>query len=305
MHMLRSSISARNETGMITQLAVVLATFGFVGFVLNRPHLFAIRSDEEKKREGYLHFWAVMSYMMGVQDEFNVCLLPLKAAQIEYDIIMRNMGYPYIQAETRLFRKVVGGLVNDLNPYNPLMEYDSQVFIIRRACGVPGYQHWVDKDSEKPYRNIFTKDDIMTINCPLVSDKILLLRKENDRSQYAINNCDEDNDDKVDLDYHIMDAGRLCQLIGVPGQTLHLIEVERDFNEYRQHLNANEYENLNNSSKLYLNANIVFIALMRFRIFVFVAETLLNFILFLMGVVQRRRLMKIRNRLLKFLQNTV
>lgn len=298
MHMLRSSISARKDTGIISQLAVVLATFGFVGFVLNRPQYFAICSEEKEKREGYLHFWAVINFMMGVQDEFNICLLPLAAAQIEYDIIMRNMATPYILAETKLFRKVVRGLVKDLQPFNPLMEYESQVFLIRRACGIPDFQHRVDLESEEVYRNIFTKEDIRKINFPLVRDKILLVKLEGDLS-LKYHNLDEDAPWKIDLNYETMDPDRLCQLIDIPGVRLRVTEVARD--EIKERFNSSAYDKLNWRSKFFLNANITLIFLLRFRIIVYLMEVLLNISLCLMKFVQKRRLAKIIHKLSNFI----
>jgi hypothetical protein len=71
----------RGDLG-ITQAALAITTFGFMGFPLIKPHLMSIKHDCDEDREGFVHMWAVISSMLGVKNEFNICLHPLPVVEL-------------------------------------------------------------------------------------------------------------------------------------------------------------------------------------------------------------------------------
>jgi hypothetical protein len=83
MHLCASKLAAsKNYPWTITQNALAMTTFGFMGYALIKPHLLGIKHDNDDDREAYVHFWAVIASMLGVQDEFNMCLFPVKVVEM-------------------------------------------------------------------------------------------------------------------------------------------------------------------------------------------------------------------------------
>jgi ER-bound oxygenase mpaB/B'/Rubber oxygenase, catalytic domain len=67
----------------LTPLLMSMTSFGFMGFALVRPHLLGIRHSNKKDREGFVHVWAVLGYMLGIKDEFNMCLHPIEVVEMQ------------------------------------------------------------------------------------------------------------------------------------------------------------------------------------------------------------------------------
>lgn len=58
----------------ISQTALALTLFGFMGLALIRPKMLGIQTKCYRDREGFVHLWAVFGAMLGIKDEFNMCL---------------------------------------------------------------------------------------------------------------------------------------------------------------------------------------------------------------------------------------
>lgn len=81
MHLLTSRSMQEKGLGMISQAAMAMTKFGFMGYALVRPHLLGIKYDNKEDREAFVHLWAVIGHMLGVKDEFNMCLHPLEVVE--------------------------------------------------------------------------------------------------------------------------------------------------------------------------------------------------------------------------------
>lgn len=81
-HFASSQSSGINDLGYITQYGMVLTQFGFMGYALIRPQLLGIKNDSTEDLEGFVHFWAVVGYMLGVKDEFNMCFHSLEVVKV-------------------------------------------------------------------------------------------------------------------------------------------------------------------------------------------------------------------------------
>jgi hypothetical protein len=82
MHLLASRASAKNGYEVISQCLMAWTQFGFMGFALVKPHMLGIRHDNKEDREGFVHFWAVIGAMLGIKDEFNMCLHSLEVVEM-------------------------------------------------------------------------------------------------------------------------------------------------------------------------------------------------------------------------------
>jgi hypothetical protein len=71
-----------NGYGRILQGAMMGTQFGFMGYALVRPHLLGIKHDNDEDREGFVHLWATVGFMLGIKDEFNMCLHSLEVVVV-------------------------------------------------------------------------------------------------------------------------------------------------------------------------------------------------------------------------------
>lgn len=84
MHLCASRVAEKDNQGyrIIPQAAMSGTVFGFMGFALVKPHQLGIKHDNNEDREAFVHFWAVIGSMLGVKDEFNMCLFPLDVVEM-------------------------------------------------------------------------------------------------------------------------------------------------------------------------------------------------------------------------------
>lgn len=82
MHLLASRSAETNGVGFIPQCAMAMTKFGFMGYALVRPHMLGIRHDNKEDQEAFVHLWAVIGFMLGVKDEFNMCLHSLEVVKM-------------------------------------------------------------------------------------------------------------------------------------------------------------------------------------------------------------------------------
>lgn len=81
MHVSASTSGKAKGLGNISQVDLTSTQFGFMGYALTRPHLLGIRSNNKLDKEGFVHFWAVIGFMLGIEDQFNTCLFPLEVVE--------------------------------------------------------------------------------------------------------------------------------------------------------------------------------------------------------------------------------
>lgn len=125
-----------------------------------RPQFLGIRSDNREDREGFIHFWAVIGHMLGVHDEYNMCLFDIETVESICLIMLRYIFIPIIQLETPKFKAMTKALLKGLSAFLPHMSYEIQMFFVKRIIGVPGYQYDVDLSKEKICRPIFSTEEL-------------------------------------------------------------------------------------------------------------------------------------------------
>lgn len=245
-----------------------MTTFGFAGLALIRPYLFGISTANQSERKAFLHFWAVLNYMIGVEDRFNICLLPIKSAEIEFDMIMRNVLLPYVQIETLAFKQMVKAMLTGLQRYLPYTDYDSEMFLVKRAIGLPGYQLDVNFTKEVPYGNILSPSDVAEIRklAPKFSEKIQVYSikrygaPNSDCESYYANNVDSYNPTDIG-DYYNRDPSFLKKLMGLPCESeIRMREYDRG-PSYLKYLNANKFYKLSRQSQFNVNIFLAMVSL--------------------------------------------
>lgn len=101
-----------------------------------------------------------MGHMLGVEDQFNMCLFTIETVEHICMIMLRYIFLPLIQLETPKFKEMMNALLKGLSPFLPHMTYDFQMFNVKRVIGVPGYQYNVDLSKEKISRQLFSMNEM-------------------------------------------------------------------------------------------------------------------------------------------------
>ncbi|KAG5669019.1 hypothetical protein PVAND_016921 [Polypedilum vanderplanki] len=81
-HLNASRAADGNKIGFITQYDMLLQHFAAMGYALIKPQFFGISYDCNEDREAYLHFYAVIGNLLGIKDEFNLCLHELEVVEM-------------------------------------------------------------------------------------------------------------------------------------------------------------------------------------------------------------------------------
>ncbi|CRL00466.1 CLUMA_CG013728, isoform A [Clunio marinus] len=212
MHLHASRSAERNKLGMISQCAMAMTKFGFMGYALVRPHLLGIQHDDKEDREAFVHLWAVIGYMLGIKDEFNMCLKPLEVVEIICRLFIRYAFIAFLQFDTPTFKKLGEAFIDGMKYFVPFSSFESRLFLARRLAGIPGYQYDVDMSKEFFHRQIFNKEEFKMLeenfqNVPgfeyrrkmVFNDKMNLLdvkridqkKNEHEKNEILLDNMDE------------------------------------------------------------------------------------------------------------------
>lgn len=47
---------------------MALTQFGFIGFVMTKPHMLGIHNPPQEDLEGFVHLWRVVGHLLGMED---------------------------------------------------------------------------------------------------------------------------------------------------------------------------------------------------------------------------------------------
>ncbi|OXA57694.1 uncharacterized protein LOC110846176 [Folsomia candida] len=126
-----------------TQLDVTLVAFGmYAPFIVypNKVGLYTTFQEDEGLR-GYVHIWAVIGKMLGVQDRYNLALHPDRDLYME---IVTKLGKPGLKMadESVIFsiEKMIEGLVNTTIPYS--LTAKSLIFQAMELADIKGEKVW-------------------------------------------------------------------------------------------------------------------------------------------------------------------
>lgn len=78
-------------------------------------------------------------------------------------ILIRYNFTPLLQLETKVFEKLGRAFIEGMKWYVPFSTYESRLFLARRLAGIPGYQYDVDFSKEYHIRQIFTREELISL----------------------------------------------------------------------------------------------------------------------------------------------
>ena len=164
MHLYASNASIRRQIGCITQNELSFTVFGFMGYALVKPHLLAIRCDKTEDRDGFIHFWAVITCLLGVEDQYNFCLQPYSVVVNICHLWLQYFFAPLLTVETENFKQMVNAISDGFSKLIFGSSYNSLMFSVRRLAGLPRYQYNTKKSTESHVpKQVFTKNDFQKI----------------------------------------------------------------------------------------------------------------------------------------------
>ncbi|XP_053685354.1 uncharacterized protein LOC128734961 [Sabethes cyaneus] len=300
MHLNASKKSDEKRTGFITQAEIAFTTFGFMGYALVRPHLLGIRYDNDDDREALVHFWAVIGAMLGVQDQYNICLPKLAVVEMICHMCLRYIFMPLLQFESPLFRKMISAVVDGLGEFVPFDSYDSVIWFVRRVAGIPGYQYGVDIEKETICRRIYSDEELASMRAvylgkagyeymdsAIFDARILLfdVKKVSEVCEVNQNSLEKSTVTGVYSELHedgMKKKKVLANLLELSHDEELVITAVDDEENWRSYLNDSKLKNLSNKDLGYLKFKCRLMENCYSRIGNFINEALLSLMLYRM-----------------------
>ncbi|CAO1335150.1 unnamed protein product [Diamesa tonsa] len=286
MHLLATQASLKKGNQMIVQSEMALTQFGFMGYALVRPHLLGIKHDNTEDRESFVHFWAVVGCMLGIEDQFNMCLFELDVVEI---ICIRYIFIPLIQLETPVFHKLVSAFIEGMKNFVPFSSYESRLFLAKRLLGVPGYQYDVDLTKEYYCKTLFTAEEFQNIaeninhdgaeyrKNYLFSEKMCVLHIQKLDSYQHLKSDDNSTLENEDDSNEFPGIFELLQL----NHYKKLIVTQIDVNQIKNYLNDNKFKEMSKKDQFLVKLGINQSKMLKHKISNYISETGLSVILFM------------------------
>lgn len=120
-----------------SQFDVAMTQFAFVGFVYLFPHVLGTSNTD--KLPGFMHFWAVIGRLMGLEDRFNLCLHVDKEL---FHKLYRNVGLASIKEMDERSLALQGSLMTALSRNMPFLTLKGWTYLGFRQDNIEGENLW-------------------------------------------------------------------------------------------------------------------------------------------------------------------
>jgi hypothetical protein len=97
--------------------------------------------------------------MLGIEDDYNICLHPLEVVQAICEICMRYVFTPLLQLESSRMDKMYNAIMDGIGYYIPHSSYGSVLFFVRRLVGIPGYHYITDTPNFNFAKHYFSDEE--------------------------------------------------------------------------------------------------------------------------------------------------
>jgi len=132
--MVAEKLNAELEVGVplkISQYDMLITQFAFIGLAVLMPKKFGIDWDDNEL-DCVLHFWRLIGYLLGVEDEYNLFSHPLPLIKEMCGIILeKDMKSAFTEGgvgsgeKSSQSRQMSRGILESIRPYVPLIRWDS------------------------------------------------------------------------------------------------------------------------------------------------------------------------------------
>lgn len=140
-HLLASKYADKNQSGFISQRDMALTQFGFMGFIVLKPHMLGIQLSS-KDLEAFVHFWRVIGYIIGIKDEYNLCTESYQTTKIRLKLMLTNIYRPYLEKTSDDFMKMSRAMIEGLWCFNPMLDTEASVYLTKWMAGCKNYVYF-------------------------------------------------------------------------------------------------------------------------------------------------------------------
>lgn len=136
-----SKYADRHNKGFITQRDMALTQFGFMGFMVLKPHMLGIQLSN-KDLEAFVHFWRVIGRLIGIQDDFNLCTESYRATRMRLDLMLNDIYRPHLDETNDDFMIMAKALIEGLWCFNPMLDMNAYVYFTKWLSGCKNFVYF-------------------------------------------------------------------------------------------------------------------------------------------------------------------
>lgn len=145
-HLQISRASSKAGNGIISQKDMAITQFLFMGLHVNQPYMVGIQGTPEQFSD-FCHMWRLIGHLLGIHDRFNVCADTLEETLRRVEGIKAEIIRPALEFPTEGFKSYSKTALDGMWCFEPLLHYETHMFMIKRLVGIPGYHYF---QSEAP-----------------------------------------------------------------------------------------------------------------------------------------------------------
>lgn len=140
---------------------MALTQFGFIGYILLKHDKVGVTRNHEDL-EAFVHLWRVLGYMLGIEDRFNICTDSYATTVKRLEVILNDCLRPALNNVGHQFYEMSDALIRGLWCFNPLLETDAFIFLVKNMSDCEGYEYFEKETKNKKYLKGSEKNSIIS-----------------------------------------------------------------------------------------------------------------------------------------------
>ncbi|XP_060532391.1 uncharacterized protein LOC132705646 isoform X2 [Cylas formicarius] len=112
----------------ISQKDMAVTQFGFMGFLLSRPNLIGVHSTSNEDIKGVVHLWRVVGYILGIDDEFNICRESVEETRAICNEVIKRIVIPEVRLHNKDATQLTANFINGMWAMNPFLDGTTFMF---------------------------------------------------------------------------------------------------------------------------------------------------------------------------------
>lgn len=129
-HLIASKFAVKNKSGFISQRDMALTQFGFMGYIVLKPHKLGIQLSN-KDFEAFVHFWRVIGHLIGIHDHFNVCTDSYRTTRLRLKLMLSEIYRPHLEQTGDDFHIMARAMIEGLWCFNPMIDTDASIYFTK------------------------------------------------------------------------------------------------------------------------------------------------------------------------------
>lgn len=148
MHKHGSQAAQRHNIGFINQRDMVLTLYSFSAFSIVRPEFFGLPNDPEMDRAMF-HFWHVIGYMLGIEDQFNIFNGDVETVHLRSQAVCTHIFTPAFLHPPAKFELMYHAAVDGMRAMAPEANLETMRFLLQMLNRIPGYYLTAEDKSQQ------------------------------------------------------------------------------------------------------------------------------------------------------------